>query len=123
MTRLEQKLHLIYGGKNLHIFMLIITPTELCRSDYHSCDNCSAVGPHGSLVSWDGYYYEVNFPGTATTCFFLICICQQAKEEVILRLATSLGCQSEAKAYPTKMDGKSHWQCRVHTGEDEEGNR
>ena len=62
MTRLEQKLHLIYGGKNLHIFMFIITPTELGRSDYHSCDNCSAVGPHGSLISWDGYYYEVSFP-------------------------------------------------------------
>ena len=67
MTRLEQKLHLIYGGKNHHIFIFIITPTELGRSDYHSCDNCSAVGPHGSLISWDGYYYEVNFPGTAAT--------------------------------------------------------
>lgn len=61
MTWLEQKLHLIYGGKNLHLFLFIM-PTDLDRSDYYSCDNCSAVGPHGSLVSWDGYYYEVNFP-------------------------------------------------------------
>ena len=29
------------------------------RSDFHSCNNCSAVGPHASLISWDGYYYEV----------------------------------------------------------------
>ena len=42
----------------------------------------------------------------------------QAKEKVILRWATGLGCQSEAAAYPTKMDGKSQWQCRAHTGED-----
>ena len=34
--------------------------SALGRSDYHSCNNCSAGGPHGSLISWDGYYYEVS---------------------------------------------------------------
>ena len=41
-------------GKNLHLFIMYVG-----RSDYHSCNNCSAVGPHASLISWDGYYYEV----------------------------------------------------------------
>ena len=49
------------------------------RSDYHSCNNCSAVGPHGSLISWDGYYYEVRLPNNilGQLLLYLVKPCQQ----------------------------------------------
>ena len=48
-------------------------------------------GPHGSLVSWDGYYYH-------------------DKRTVITELADGSGCGAE-RAWLTNMDGTKEWAC------------
>ena len=48
-------------------------------------------GPHGSLVSWDGYYYH-------------------DKRTVITELADGRGCGAE-RAWLTNMDGTKEWAC------------
>ena len=55
-----------------------------------------AEGPHGSLVSWDGYYYH-------------------DKRAVITALADGRGCGAE-RAWLTDMDGEDGWACVARSG-------
>ena len=55
-----------------------------------------AEGPHGSLVSWDGYYYH-------------------DKRAVITALADGRGCGAE-RAWLTDMDGTDGWACVARSG-------
>ena len=50
------------------------------------------IGPHKSVISWDGYYYE-------------------EKEKTINKWVS--GCSAGPEPYPTEMDGQTQFQCQV----------
>ena len=62
----------------------------------YSLDQAEMAGPHGSLVAWDGFYF-------------------QAKAATLAEQAEGRGCGQEG-AWPTAQDGEDGWACRVRAG-------
>jgi len=58
--------------------------------------HAEGVGPHDSVISWDGYYYE-------------------PKQQVIKRWTNQLNC-SDPKIWSTPMDGEGGWGCLIYSG-------
>jgi len=61
----------------------------------YDLDHAEGQGPHKSVISWDGYYYE-------------------EKEKTINKWVS--GCSAGPEPYPTEMDGQTQFQCQVWTG-------
>ena len=62
----------------------------------YSLDQAEMAGPHGSLVAWDGFYF-------------------QAKAATLAAQAAGRGCGQEG-AWPTAQDGEDGWACTVRAG-------
>ena len=82
--------------------------TPLSLIDFHASDDGTipydrtsndsyGSGPHGSVISWDGYYYE-------------------EKPATVRAWVAKMGCGPEPVQYPTDMDGVAGWGCRKWTG-------
>jgi len=56
--------------------------------------HAEGMGPHESVISWDGYYYE-------------------EKQKVLNKWSTGMNCDSEPARWSTDMDGVDGWQCQV----------
>jgi len=57
--------------------------------------HAEGTGPHDSVISWDGYYYE-------------------PKQQLIQRWTTQLNCSSP-QIWGTSMDGEEGWQCQIYS--------
>jgi len=59
--------------------------------------HAEGTGPHNSVISWDGYYYE-------------------PKHQTIRAWQNEKGCVEEPQAWPTSMDGVTQFTCRQWDG-------
>jgi len=80
-----------------------LPPTPMSLIDIHGInddtipidmEHAEGEGPHASVISWDGYYYE-------------------EKKDILNKWYTGMNCDVEPSRWETDMDGVDGWSCQV----------